>query len=40
MRTTIIFLGMCIFGIAGMIFLSTKKGQEVSLRRNAYCSWD
>lgn len=28
MRTTIIFLGMCIFGIAGMIFLSTKKGQE------------
>ena len=28
MRTTIIFLGMCIFGIAGIIFLSTKKGQE------------
>lgn len=28
MRTTIIFLGICIFGIAGIIFISTKKGQE------------
>ena len=28
MRTTIIFLGMYIFGIAGIIFLSTKKGKE------------
>lgn len=28
MRTTIIFLGMCVIGITGIIFLSTKKGQE------------
>ena len=28
MRTTIIFLGICIFSIFGLIFLSTKKGRE------------
>lgn len=28
MRTTIIFIGMIVFGIAGIIFLSTKKGDE------------
>ncbi len=28
MRTTIIFLGLCIVGIAVIIMASTKKGQE------------
>ncbi len=28
MRTTFIFLGLLIVSIAGIIFLSTKKGQE------------
>jgi hypothetical protein len=28
MRTTIIFLGMCVVGIAMIIFMSTKKGQD------------
>ena len=28
MRTTIIFLGLCLFGIAGIIMVSTKKGRE------------
>ncbi len=28
MRTTMIFLGICIVCIAMLIFMSTKKGQE------------
>lgn len=28
MRTTIIFIGLCVLGIAGIIFVSTKKGRE------------
>ena len=28
MRTTIIFIGMTVFAIAGIIFVSTKKGQK------------
>lgn len=28
MRTTIIFIGMCVFGIAGIIFVSAKIGRE------------
>lgn len=28
MRTTIILLGLCVVGLALIIFLSTKKGEE------------
>ena len=28
MRTTLIFLGLCLIGIAGIIMVSTKKGRE------------
>ena len=28
MRTTIIFIGLCLVGIAGIIMVSTKKGRE------------
>lgn len=28
MRTTIILLGLCIVGIAGIIMVSTEKGRE------------
>ena len=28
MRTTLIFLGLCLFGVAMIILSTTKKGQE------------
>jgi len=28
MRTTIIFLGLCLIGIAGIIMVSTEKGRK------------